>query len=33
MTLWVMSQPGTSYTTFMIVAAFAGLGGGNSPPR
>ncbi|MGU3499179.1 nitrate/nitrite transporter [Mycobacterium sp. C31M] len=29
LTLWVMSQPGTSYTTFMIVAAFAGLGGGN----
>jgi NNP family nitrate/nitrite transporter-like MFS transporter len=29
MTLWVMSQPGTSYTTFMIVAAFTGLGGGN----
>ena len=27
--LWVMQQPGTSYTTFMIVAAFAGLGGGN----
>ncbi|MEH3134534.1 MAG: NarK/NasA family nitrate transporter [Mycolicibacterium neoaurum] len=29
LTLWVMSQPGTSYTTFMLVAAFAGLGGGN----
>jgi NNP family nitrate/nitrite transporter-like MFS transporter len=29
MTLWVMSAPGTSYTTFMIVAAFAGFGGGN----
>ncbi|GAA2563828.1 nitrate/nitrite transporter [Mycolicibacterium diernhoferi] len=29
MTLWVMAQPGTSYTTFMVVAAFAGLGGGN----
>src|SRR5690349_14707861 len=29
LTLWVMSQPGTSYTTFMVVAAFAGLGGGN----
>ncbi|MDF2824889.1 MAG: major facilitator transporter, partial [Mycobacterium sp.] len=29
MTLWVMAQPGASYTTFMIVAAFAGLGGGN----
>ncbi len=29
LTLWVMSQPGTSYTTFMVVAAFAGVGGGN----
>ncbi|MCV7423640.1 NarK/NasA family nitrate transporter [Mycobacterium yunnanensis] len=29
MTLYVMTQPGTSYTTFMIVAAFAGFGGGN----
>jgi len=29
LTLWVMQQPGTSYTTFLIVAAFAGLGGGN----
>ncbi|MGW0158781.1 nitrate/nitrite transporter [Mycobacterium sp. NPDC003323] len=29
LTLWVMSRPGTSYTTFMLVAAFAGLGGGN----
>jgi MFS transporter, NNP family, nitrate/nitrite transporter len=29
LTLYVMQQPGTSYTTFMIVAAFAGFGGGN----
>jgi NNP family nitrate/nitrite transporter-like MFS transporter len=29
LTLYFMSQPGTSYTTFMVVAAFAGLGGGN----
>ena len=29
LTLYVMKQPGTSYTTFMIVAAFAGFGGGN----
>jgi MFS transporter, NNP family, nitrate/nitrite transporter len=29
LTLWVMKQPDTSYTTFMIVAAFAGFGGGN----
>ncbi|CAN5322828.1 nitrate/nitrite transporter [soil metagenome] len=29
LTLWVMAQPGASYTTFMIIAAFAGLGGGN----
>jgi len=28
-TLYVMTQPGTSYTTFMVVAALAGLGGGN----
>jgi MFS transporter, NNP family, nitrate/nitrite transporter len=27
--LWAMTTPGTSYTTFMVVAAFAGLGGGN----
>jgi NNP family nitrate/nitrite transporter-like MFS transporter len=27
--LWVMLHPGTSYTTFMIVAAVAGFGGGN----
>ena len=24
-----MKHPGTSYTTFMVVAAFAGFGGGN----
>lgn len=29
MTLFVMLHPGTSYTTFMVVAGFAGLGGGN----
>jgi NNP family nitrate/nitrite transporter-like MFS transporter len=29
MTLSVMKQPDTSYTTFMVVAAFAGFGGGN----
>lgn len=29
LTLWVMRRPDTSYTTFMVVAAFAGLGGGN----
>jgi NNP family nitrate/nitrite transporter-like MFS transporter len=29
LTLYVMTQPGTTYTTFMIVAAFAGFGGGN----
>ena len=29
LTLYYMSQPGTSYTTFMVIAAFAGLGGGN----
>ncbi|OBG15577.1 MFS transporter [Mycolicibacterium celeriflavum] len=29
MTLWAMTQPDTTYTTFMIVAAFAGFGGGN----
>ncbi|CAN5416800.1 nitrate/nitrite transporter [soil metagenome] len=29
LTWWVMKNPGTSYTTFMIVAAFAGFGGGN----
>lgn len=29
LTWYVMSNPGTSYTTFMIVAAVAGFGGGN----
>jgi MFS transporter, NNP family, nitrate/nitrite transporter len=29
LTWYVMKQPGTSYTTFMVVAAFAGFGGGN----
>ena len=29
LTLYFVSRPETSYTTFMIVAAFAGLGGGN----
>src|ERR1700712_2332564 len=29
LTLYFMNQPSTSYTTFMVVAAFAGLGGGN----
>ena len=29
LTVWAMMTPGTSYTTFMIVAAFAGFGGGN----
>ncbi|MCV7170291.1 NarK/NasA family nitrate transporter [Mycobacterium manitobense] len=29
MTWYVMKNPGTSYTTFMVVAAFAGFGGGN----
>lgn len=29
LTLYFMKHPGTSYTTFMVVAAFAGLGGGN----
>ncbi len=29
LTWYFMSVPGTSYTTFMVVAAFAGLGGGN----
>ncbi|MBI3212394.1 MAG: NarK/NasA family nitrate transporter [Mycobacterium sp.] len=29
LTLYFMKQPGTSYTTFMLVAAFAGFGGGN----
>ena len=29
LTWWAMKSPGTSYTTFMVVAAFAGFGGGN----
>ncbi|WP_330249941.1 NarK/NasA family nitrate transporter [Nocardia sp. NBC_00565] len=29
LTLYFINQPGTSYTTFLIVAAFAGFGGGN----
>ncbi len=29
LTWYFMNHPGTSYTTFMVVAAFAGLGGGN----
>ncbi|MCX4092251.1 nitrate/nitrite transporter [Nocardia sp. alder85J] len=29
LTLYFINQPHTSYTTFLIVAAFAGLGGGN----
>jgi MFS transporter, NNP family, nitrate/nitrite transporter len=29
LTWWFMLHPGTSYTTYMIVAAFAGFGGGN----
>jgi NNP family nitrate/nitrite transporter-like MFS transporter len=29
LTLYFMGHPGTSYTTFMVVAAVAGLGGGN----
>ncbi|MBF6327121.1 nitrate/nitrite transporter [Nocardia transvalensis] len=29
LTLYFINQPGTSYTIFLIVAAFAGLGGGN----
>jgi NNP family nitrate/nitrite transporter-like MFS transporter len=29
LTLWAMTTPGTSYTTFMVIAAIAGLGGGN----
>ncbi len=28
-TLYFVNQPGTSYTTFLVVAAFAGIGGGN----
>ena len=29
LTLYFMAHPGTSYTTFMVVAAVAGFGGGN----
>jgi NNP family nitrate/nitrite transporter-like MFS transporter len=29
LTLYFMAHPGTSYTTLLIVAGFAGLGGGN----
>jgi MFS transporter, NNP family, nitrate/nitrite transporter len=29
LTWWAMKTPGTSYTTFMVIAAFAGVGGGN----
>ncbi|MFF0491818.1 nitrate/nitrite transporter [Nocardia sp. NPDC004068] len=29
LTLYFINQPGTSFTTFLIVGAFAGLGGGN----
>lgn len=29
LTLYVMARPGSSYTTFVIIAALAGLGGGN----
>jgi len=29
LTLIFMNRPGTSYTTFMVIAAFAGFGGGN----
>ncbi|MFI9509461.1 nitrate/nitrite transporter [Nocardia sp. NPDC052566] len=29
LTLYFVNQPGTSYTTFLVVAAFAGFGGGN----
>ncbi|WP_157101361.1 MFS transporter [Nocardia shimofusensis] len=29
LTLYFINQPGTSYTTFLVVAAFAGIGGGN----
>ncbi|UGT38508.1 NarK/NasA family nitrate transporter [Nocardia yamanashiensis] len=27
--LYFINQPGTSFTTFLVIAAFAGLGGGN----
>jgi MFS transporter, NNP family, nitrate/nitrite transporter len=29
LTLWAMKRPDTTYTTFVVVAAFAGFGGGN----
>ena len=29
LTVYVMAHPGTSYATFMVVAALAGVGGGN----
>ncbi|MFB7722820.1 nitrate/nitrite transporter [Nocardia sp. NPDC056100] len=29
LTLYFINKPGTSYTTFLVIAAFAGLGGGN----
>ncbi|MGZ6947827.1 MAG: MFS transporter, partial [Ilumatobacteraceae bacterium] len=29
LTVWVMKRPESSYTTFMVVAALAGVGGGN----
>ncbi|MRH87831.1 MFS transporter [Nocardia sp. SYP-A9097] len=29
LTLYFINQPGTSFTTFLVIAAFAGLGGGN----
>ncbi|TGD90489.1 NarK/NasA family nitrate transporter [Mycolicibacterium sp. CH28] len=29
LTLYYMAHPGTSYATFLLVAAFAGVGGGN----
>ena len=29
LTWWAMSNPGTTYTQFLIIAAFAGFGGGN----
>ncbi|MBI3227319.1 MAG: NarK/NasA family nitrate transporter [Mycolicibacterium cosmeticum] len=29
LTWWAMSNPGTTYTTFLVIAAFAGFGGGN----
>ncbi|TSD97307.1 NarK/NasA family nitrate transporter [Skermania sp. ID1734] len=29
LTLYFVNHPGTSYTTFLLVAAFAGVGGGN----